>query len=102
MAKRRTFSGKKKVEILRRHLLEGEPVSDVCDEYDLNPSQFYEWQKKFFEQGDAAFRRKTGSRERKLNKKISALQEKISKKDEVIAEIMESHVQLKKKTNGSL
>ncbi|MFP4029790.1 MAG: transposase [Candidatus Brocadiia bacterium] len=97
MAKRRRFSGKKKVEILRRHLLEGEPVSDVCDEYDLSPSQFYRWQKKFFEKGDAAFRRKTGSQERKLKKKVSALQEKIAKKDEVIAEIMESHVRLKKK-----
>ncbi|MFP4029860.1 MAG: transposase, partial [Candidatus Brocadiia bacterium] len=53
MAKRRRFSGKKKGEILRRHLLEGEPVSDVCEECDLNPSQFYGWQKKFFEQGDA-------------------------------------------------
>ena len=102
MTKRRRFSGKKKVEILRRHLLEGEPVSDVCDEYDLNPSQFYSWQKKFFEQGDAAFRRKTNSRERKLKKKISALQEKIANKDEVIADIMESHVRLKKKKNGEL
>lgn len=102
MAKRRRFSGKKKVEILRRNLLEGEPVSDVCDEYDLSPSQFYRWQKKFFEQGDAAFRRKTNSRERKLKKKITALQEKIDKKDEVIAEIMEEHVRLKKKKNGDL
>ncbi|MBS3764145.1 MAG: transposase, partial [Planctomycetes bacterium] len=40
-----------------------EPISDVCDEYDLTPSQFYRWQKKFFEKGDAAFRRKTGSQE---------------------------------------
>ena len=102
MAKRRSFSGKKKVEILRRHLLEDEPISDVCDEYDLSPSQFYRWQKKFFQQGDVAFRRKTGSQERRLKKKISALQQKIDKKDEVIAEIMEEHVELKKKMNGDL
>jgi transposase-like protein len=51
MSKRRRFSEKKKVEILRRHLLEGEALSDVCDEYDLSPSQFYRWQKKFFEYG---------------------------------------------------
>lgn len=98
MAKRRTFSGKKKVEILRRHLLEDEPVSDVCDQYDLNPSQFYDWQRRFFEQGQAAFRRKGSSRERSLKKKVSELEEKIAKRDEVIAEIMETHVRLKKKT----
>jgi transposase-like protein len=101
MAKRRRFSGKKKVEILRRHLLEGEPVSDVCDEFDLSPSQFYRWQKQFFEKGAAAFQTKGGTRERKLKKKVSALQKKIAQKDEVIAEIMESHVRLKKK-NGDL
>ena len=98
MAKRRRFSGKKKVEILRRHLLEDEPISEVCDEHDLSPSQFYRWQKRFFEQGAAAFQTKGGSRERKLKKKVSELEEKIAKRDEVIAEIMESHVQLKKKT----
>ena len=43
MAKRRKFSGKHKVEILRRHLLEGQSISDVCDEYDLNPNLFYRW-----------------------------------------------------------
>jgi len=97
MAKRRKFSGKLKVEILRRHLLEGQSISDVCDEYDLNPNLFYRWQKRFFERGEAAFQTKNGKRERKLKKKISALEEKIAKKDEVIAEIMESHVNLKKR-----
>lgn len=102
MAKRRNFSGKKKVEILRRHLVENETVSDICDEYDLNPNLFYRWQKRFFEQGAAAFETKNGSRERKLKRKVSALKKKLAKKDEVIAEIMESHVQLKKKKNGDL
>jgi transposase-like protein len=97
VAKRRRFSGKQKVEVLRRHLLEGNPVSDVCDEYDLNPNLFYRWQKQFFERGEAAFQTGDGTRERKLAKKISTLQEKIAKKDEVIAEIMESHVRLKKR-----
>ena len=61
MAKRRKFSGKKKVEILRRHLPEGESVSNVCDEYELNPNLFYRWQKRFFERGAAAFERPTAA-----------------------------------------
>ena len=100
MAKRRKFSGKQKVEILRRHLLEGESVSNVCDEYELNPNLFSRWQKRFFERGAAAFETNSGSRERKLKKKISALKDKLTKKDEVIAEIMESHVTLKKRHGG--
>lgn len=96
MAKRRQFSPKEKLDILRRHLLEGTPVSDLCDEHDLNPNLFYRWQKQLFEQGAAAFERTSDARERKLEKKLSSLEQKLAKKDEVIAEIMESHVRLKK------
>jgi len=97
MAKRRQFSGQQKVQILRRHLLEQESVSDICDEYDLSPTVFYRWQKQFFEQGAAAFENGKGKLEKNLKKKVSKLEEKIAHKDEVIAEIMHSHVDLKKK-----
>ena len=96
MAKRRQFTPKQKIDILRRHLLEGVPVSDLCDEHELNPNLFYRWQKQLFEHGAAAFQRDGKPQERRLEKKLSALQEKLANKDEVIAEIMESHVQLKK------
>ena len=97
MAKRRNFSGQKKVEILRRHLLEDVAVSDLCDEYNIHPNLFYRWQKQFFEKGAAAFENGSGKHERALKKQNAAFEEKIAQKDEVIAEIMESHVKLKKK-----
>jgi len=40
---RRKFTGKEKVAILKRHLLEGQSVSDVCNAPGLNPTQFYRW-----------------------------------------------------------
>ena len=52
---RRHFSGPEKVAILKRHLLEKVPVSDLCDELDIGPNLFYRWQKEFFENGHAAF-----------------------------------------------
>ena len=96
MATRRHFSSKQKLDILRRHLLEGVPVSDLCDEHDLNPNLFYRWQKQLFENGAAAFERDGKPQERGLERKLAALQQKLARKDEVIAEIMESHVRLKK------
>jgi hypothetical protein len=33
---------------LRRHLLEKEPISNLCDELGLQPTVFYRWQKEFF------------------------------------------------------
>ena len=94
--KRRTFSAQEKVSILRRHLVDKVPVSNLCDEYGLNPTVFYRWQKEFFENGTAAFERRSDGRERKLEAKVAALTSKLAHKDEVIAEIMEAHVALKK------
>ena len=98
---RRKFSATEKVKILRQHLLEKVPISQVCDQHGIQPTQFYQWQKIFFENGPAAFvPKETGAKNgpvKKLEKRVTRLQERLTNKDEVIAEIMESHVQLKKK-----
>jgi transposase-like protein len=98
--KRKRFSPEEKVRLLRLHLIEKEPVSDICDQHGINPNVFYRWQKLFFENGAAAFAQTgTGRKDRHsktLENKISKLQARLAGKDEVIAEIMASHVQLKK------
>ena len=52
---RRHFLDTEKVAILKRHLVDKVPVSDLCDELDIYPNQFYDWLKKFFENGHLAF-----------------------------------------------
>ena len=52
---RRHFSPEEKVAVLRRHLLEKVPVSDLCDQLSIAPTLFYRWQKEFFENGHLAF-----------------------------------------------
>ena len=93
---RRTFTGEEKVSILRRHFLEKEPISSLCEKHGLNPTVFYRWQKEFFENGAAAFERRPEGRERKLEEKVEALKVRIAHKDEVMAELLEEHVALKK------
>jgi transposase-like protein len=86
--------------LLRLHLVEKVPVSDVCDQHGLNPNVFYRWQQQFFENGSTAFEKagkgRNDSQSKKLLEKVGKLQAKLASKDEVIAEIMASHVQLKK------
>ena len=98
--KRKRFTAEEKVKILRLHLIEKQTVSDICDQQGLNPTVFYGWQKQFFENGAAAFEKAGNGRKdnqtKKLETKISHLQVKLANKDEVIAEIMASHVRLKK------
>lgn len=93
---RKQYSAQEKVRILREHLIEKVPVSDVCDRHGLKASVLYRWQKQFFENGAAAFERPGDARERKMSARIEALQTKLTEKNNVIAEIMESHVALKK------
>src|ERR1700732_1703277 len=52
---RKHYTPEEKVAILRRHLVEGVPISDVCEERGLQPTVFYRWQKEFFENGAADF-----------------------------------------------
>ena len=97
---RRKFSAQQKVQVLRQHLVEKIPISQVCDQHGMQPTQFYQWQKVFFENGAAAFEKLGNGRKdssaMKLERQNDQLKAKLATKDEVIAEIMESHVQLKK------
>ena len=45
---RRQFTPQEKVKILRLHLLEHKPVSNLCDQYGMHPTVFYRWPKVFF------------------------------------------------------
>lgn len=45
---RKNYTFQEKVFILKRHLVDRVPVSDLCDEYHLQPAVFYRWQKEFF------------------------------------------------------
>lgn len=93
---RRKFTGTEKTAILRRHLLEKVPVSELCEELGLQPAQFYQWQKQFFENGAAAFERNGKPKADKSQERIAALEAKVRRKDEVLGELMEEHVALKK------
>lgn len=93
--KRHNYSPEEKVLILKRHLVEGVAVSALCEEYHLQPTVFYKWQQQFFENAAAAFTRDKEP-QRKESKRIQKLEEKLQKKNEVLSELMEEHVKLKK------
>ena len=81
-----------KVAILRRHLLDKEPISTLCDELGLQHTVFYRWQREFFGNEAAAFEQKRPTNPSAEQERIAYLEKKIRTKDEVLAE----HVALKK------
>jgi transposase-like protein len=100
---RRHFTPEQKVAVLRQHLLERVPLSEVCNQHRIAPTLFYQWQKAFFENGAAAFastRAQTREHEA-AQAKITALEARLRHKDEVIAEVVEELVHAKKELGES-
>jgi transposase-like protein len=93
---RKNYTAEEKVAILRRHLVEKEPISKLCDEQGLQPTVFYRWQKEFFENGAVAFQTKARANHQAEQERIEYLEKKIQRKDEVLAELMGEHIALKK------
>ena len=42
---RRRHTAEQKAELLRQHVAEKKPVSEVCNEAEIQPSLFYTWQR---------------------------------------------------------
>jgi transposase-like protein len=93
---RKNYTPEEKVNILKEHLVNGVPVSDLCDQYQLHPTVFYRWQRQLFEQGTAAFQNDEKREVVQLKKKIEKLESKVATKNEVLGELMEAHIALKK------
>lgn len=97
---RRNFTAEQKADILRRHLVDKVPISDLCDEHHLQPSLFYLWQRQAFENLSKAVEpasdRHAAQRHAAQEQKIATLEAKLTKKDSIIAEISEEYVALKK------
>lgn len=104
--KRRRHPVDEKAAVLRRHLVDKVPVSDLCDEYKIQPSVFYGWQRQVVDNLGVALEaggKKSDSRTAELEREVEMLKAQlakkdgvIAKKDGVIAEISAEYVTLKK------
>ena len=94
---RKHFSPEAKVAILKEHLVGKVSVADLCDKHGMHPNVFWRWQKEFFENGAAAFEGQSDGKGPKLERKVVELEQKLAKKNEVLSELMEEHVKLKKR-----
>jgi transposase-like protein len=96
--KRQRISPEKMVEILREHLKNKVPISELCEKHGLHPNLFYRWEKELFEGGIGVFSgrlRKRNGKERTAEQKLSA---KVQQLQEVISWLTEENMALKKST----
>jgi len=108
---RRHFGEDQKAAIVRRHLADKVPVSDLADEYHVQPSQIHAWVKQVLDQAERAFRQPMGGKRRsapdpklaqlerrnaQLETTTAQLTAKLAQKNEVISELMEDNLRSKK------
>ena len=98
--RRKKLSAEQKAAIVREHLIDKIPVSDLCDKHGIHPTIFYRWQKIVFEKLPSIFDRQSNSRAAALQRQNEILKSKLAAKDEVIAEIMGDFIAVKKTLGG--
>lgn len=104
---RRMFDSTQKANAVRRHLKDGVPVSELAKELDVQPSQIHQWVSTVLTQAESSFEKssKKGkssvqSLEKRLARKIDQLEQRLVNRNEVIAELMEENLKVKKDNGG--
>src|SRR5437867_12883843 len=93
---RRRHTPEQKATLLRRHVVDKKPVSEICNEAQIQPSVFYKWERDLLEAARLLFAsRRTPSRERGLEAKLAALEPKLARKDAVIGDVWPESVRLR-------
>ena len=101
MGKRKRYTAEEKIMILREVLEDGKSISQVAEQYGLHPNNIFNWRKQLFEGGVQTFQIQRPDISGKAEeRKITVLEDKIKQKDEVIAELAEELLALKKKNFG--
>jgi transposase-like protein len=95
---RRHFTAQQKADVVRRHLADKVPVSDLADELGVQPSLIHLWVRLVLDGAEKAFERSPGAKrdDARKDQHIERLEAKLVDKNEVIAELMHEHVVLKK------
>jgi len=97
---RRHFSAEQKAQIVRRHLADKQPISQLAEELQVQPSLIHLWVNQLLTQAERAFESRragtNGRAEQAKDRRIEQLQARLVQKNEVIAELMEDNVRQKK------
>ena len=101
MGRRKRYTSEEKVKILREVLEDGKSISGVAEAYGVHPNQIMNWRKQLFEGGQQIFEiTRPDISEKALEKQTKALEDRLRHKDNVIAELAQELLELKKKYPG--
>lgn len=101
MNERKRYSPEQKVAVLIELFKNGKKLSDLAEEYSVQPNMILKWQKQLFEGAVNTFaitRKDTTDKAR--DRKIEELEKQLAHKDMVIASLVTENLGLKKNYSG--
>jgi len=98
---KKRYTPEQKAQILREHLKDQVPIGALSEKHGIHPNMFYQWEKEFFENAADVFRSKgKDDHDKKLATENEQLRTKLKDRNDVIGEIIEDNIRLKKKLSG--
>lgn len=102
MSKRTRYTAEQKVRILREHLENQVPVSELCQRHGIHPNLFYKWKKDLFESAIETFSGKHKNSKNATERRNEKLISKITDMREVISWLTEENLKLRKNEFGEI
>jgi len=102
MQKRKQYTGEQKTKILRELLENNVPISQLCEQYNVKPTDIYNWKKKLFESAPNIFGVQPQGKNIKSGdqKKIEKLEATLRDRDEAISYLVSETISIKKSIDG--
>lgn len=103
MKMKKNYSSEEKAIILREHLENHVPISDLSEKHGVHANALYKWKKQLFEEAPQTLARKTKKKEsspNELEQRIAELEALLVKRESLITELVADNIDLKKNTNG--
>lgn len=103
MKAKKRYTSEEKTMILREHLENRAPISDLAEQYNIHPNAVYKWKKQLFEAAPDIFSGKNKEQSRKQTndeKQIEELKKTLSIRESLIADLAEDNIALKKNIRG--
>jgi transposase len=106
MKTKKKYTNEEKMKILREHLENNVPISELSEKYGVAPSALYLWKKLLFENSSESLNKKTNKREERRKsaqqRRIAELEATLAIRESLISEIVQENIELKKKYDGGL
>jgi transposase len=103
MKAKKRYTSEEKTMILREHLENRVPISDLADQYNIHPNAVYKWRKQLFEAAPEIFsgkRKEQSKKQSQDEKQIEELKKTLSIRESLIADLAEDNIALKKNFRG--